>query len=235
MLVLIGNWLYFVYWVVGFIHKKMDIYFYGQACFKLKGKSATVFVDPYKEEFTGLKLPKDLSANLALSTHDHDDHNNLDAITDAVLKIAGPGEYEVNGVSVVGVSTFHDGEKGAQRGRNTVYNISMDGLNIVHLGDLGEKLSEEQIEEIGSTDILLVPVGSVYTIDAKAASDVVSQLEPRIVIPMHYGLPGLKFELEPLENFLKEMGFENVEAQPKLSITKDKLPAELQVVVLNKS
>ena len=212
----------------------MDIYFYGQACFKLKGKSATVFIDPYKEEFTGLKLPRDLSADLGLSTHNHDDHNNLDKITDAVLKVTGPGEYEVNGVSVTGVSTFHDKEKGEQRGRNTVYNISIDGLNIVHLGDLGHTLSEEQTEEIGSTDILLVPVGSVYTIDAKGASDIVSQLEPKIVIPMHYALPGLKFELEPLENFLKEMGFEGTQPLPKLSITKDKLPGELQVVVLNK-
>jgi len=212
----------------------MDIYFYGQACFKLKGKTATVFIDPYKEEFTGLKLPKDLSANLAISTHDHDDHNNLDSIMDADLKIEGPGEYEVRGISVTGVSTFHDTEAGGQRGRNTVYNVSVDGLNIVHLGDLGHKLTEEQIEEIGATDILLVPVGSVYTIDAKTAADVVSQLEPKIVIPMHYALPGLKFELEPVENFMKEMGAEAVEPQAKLSITKDKLPDELQVIVLNK-
>src|SRR5215213_5656677 len=115
----------------------MDIYFYGQACIKLKGKSATVFIDPYKEEFVGLKLPRDLSADIAISTHNHDDHNNLDAITDAAIKITGPGEYEVKAVSVTGVSTFHDKEEGAQRGRNTVYNIGIDGLNVVHLGDLG--------------------------------------------------------------------------------------------------
>ncbi len=213
----------------------MDIYYYGQACFKLKGKTATVFVDPYKEEFTGLKLPKDLSASVAISTHNHDDHNNLEAITDTVLKVSGPGEYEVGGVSITGVATYHDKEKGSQRGKNTVYNISIDGLNIVHLGDLGDKLTEEQIDEIGSTDILLVPVGSVYTIDAKTAADVVSSLEPRVVIPMHYATPGLKFELEPVENFLKEMGFDNSQPQPKLSITKDKLPDELQVIVLNKA
>lgn len=213
----------------------MDIYFYGQACVKLKGKTTTVFVDPYKEEFTGLKLPKDLSADMAISTHDHDDHNNLGAITDTVLKITGPGEYEVKGVSVTGVGTFHDKESGAQRGKNTVYNISIDGLNVVHLGDLGHTLSEEAVDELGATDILLVPVGGVYTIDAKTASDVVSQLEPKIVIPIHYKIAGLKFELDPVENFLKEMGFESAEPLPKLSITKDKLPEELQVVVLSKA
>lgn len=212
----------------------MDIYFYGQACFKLKGKSASVLIDPYSSEFTGLKLPKDLSANIAISTHNHDDHNNLEVVTDAALNITGPGEYEVAGISVTGVATFHDKESGSQRGRNTVYNISIDGLNIVHLGDLGHTLSEEQVDEIGATDILLVPVGGVYTIDSKTASDVVSQLEPKIVIPMHYSLPGLKFELSPVEDFLKEMGFESAEAQPKLSVTRDKLPDELLVVVLNK-
>ncbi|MBI2593196.1 MBL fold metallo-hydrolase [Candidatus Daviesbacteria bacterium] len=213
----------------------MDIYFYGQACIKLKGKTAQVFIDPYKEEFTGLKLPKDLSADLALSTHNHDDHNNLNAITESQLNITGPGEYEVKGISVTGVSTFHDTEQGAQRGRNTVYNVGIDGLNVVHLGDLGHPLSEGEVDEIGTTDILFVPVGGVYTIDAKVASDVVTQLEPKIVIPIHYALPGLKFELDPLENFLKEMGFENAQPQPKLSITKDKLPEELQVVVLSKA
>lgn len=213
----------------------MDIYFYGQACVKLKGKTAQVFIDPYKEEFTGLKLPKDLTADIAISTHNHDDHNNLEAITGDPIKITGPGEYEVKGVSVLGVSTFHDKEEGAQRGRNTVYNVGIDGLNVVHLGDLGHTLSENVIDEIGATDILFIPVGGIYTIDAKTASDVVTQLEPKIVIPIHYKLSGLKFELDPLENFLKEMGFENLEAQLKLSVTKDKLPEELQVVVLSKA
>lgn len=213
----------------------MDIYFYGQACIKLKGKTAQVFIDPYKEEFTGLKLPKDLSADIAISTHNHDDHNNLEAITGSQIKITSPGEYEVKEVSVLGVSTFHDNEQGAQRGRNTVVNISIDGLNVVHLGDLGHVLNDATIDEIGATDILFVPVGGVYTIDAKTASDVVTQLEPKIVVPIHYKLPGLKFELDPLENFLKEMGFETAEPQLKLSITKDKLPEELQVIVLNKA
>lgn len=212
----------------------MDIYFYGQSCLKLKGKAATVFIDPYKEEFTGLKLPKDLQADIAISTHNHDDHNNLEALTENPIKITGPGEYEVKEVSIIGVSTFHDKEEGASRGRNTVYNISIDGLNVVHLGDLGHVLSEGEVDEIGATDILLVPVGGVYTIDAKTASDIVSQLEPKIVIPMHYLVPNLKFELDPVEGFLKEMGFETAQPQPKLSITRDKLPDELQVVVLSK-
>lgn len=213
----------------------MDIYWYGQAFFKIKGKTATVAIDPYDSEFTGLKLPKDMEADVALKTHEHKDHSNISAVTNSV-KVEGPGEYEVKGVSIVGVSVFHDNEKGAQRGKNTIYNLTIDGLNIVHLGDLGHTLSEEQIEEVGKCDILMVPVGGTYTIAAKEASEVVSQLEPSVIIPMHFGgLPGLKLPLDGVDLFLKEMGVEVSEPQNKLTITKEKLPAEPQVIVLNKS
>jgi L-ascorbate metabolism protein UlaG (beta-lactamase superfamily) len=213
----------------------MDIYWYGQACFKIKGKQSTVLIDPYDPTMLGLKLPKDLSSDMVLQTHDHHDHANIAATDPESIKITGPGEYEVKGVAVTGVSTFHDNQKGAERGKNTIFNIEVDGVNIVHLGDLGHTLEESQLEEIGSVDILLIPVGGVYTIDAKDAARVVAQLDPKIVIPMHYKLDELKVELEPLANFLKEMSIENPVAQPKLSVTKDKLPEEMQIVVLSKS
>lgn len=214
----------------------MDIYWYGQAFFKIKGKNTTIIIDPYDTDFTGLKLPKDMDADVVLKTHDHKDHSNVDAVTGEAVKIGGPGEYEARGISIVGVSVFHDSEKGAQRGKNTIYNLSIDGLNIVHLGDLGHTLSEDQIEELGKTDILMVPVGGTYTIAAKEASEVVSQLEPSIIIPMHYGgIPGLKFPLDGVDLFLKEMGVEKSEPLNKLTITKEKLPAEPQIIVLNKS
>lgn len=213
----------------------MDIYWYGQACFKLKGKSASVIIDPYSEEMLGLKLPRDLSCDLVLSTHDHLDHNNFKVIPETAIPITGSGEYEVKGIAVTGISVFHDKKNGQERGQNTIFNIELDGLNIVHLGDLGHELTESQIEELGPTDILLIPVGGVYTIDAKDATRVVSQIEPKIIIPMHYKLPELKIELEPVDNFLKEMGVESVIPIPKLSITKDKLPDEVEVVVLSKS
>jgi L-ascorbate metabolism protein UlaG (beta-lactamase superfamily) len=138
-------------------------------------------------------------------------------------------------VAVTGVMTYHDKQKGVERGKNTVYNLEIEGVNIVHLGDLGQILEEDQLEEIGSVDVLMIPVGGVYTIDAKDAARVVAQLDPKIVIPMHYKLDDLKVDLEPLDNFLKEMSVENVAPLPKLSITKDKLPEEMQVIVLSKS
>lgn len=217
----------------------MDIYWLGQACFKLKGKNATVVIDPYDPDFTGLKLPKDLQADVVLTTHGHNDHNNVSAISgpsgETPPAFKDPGEYEVAGAVVTAISSFHDNKEGSERGKNIIFHLLLDNLNIVHLGDLGQsKLTEEQVAQIGETDILLVPVGSVYTIDAKAASEIMAQLEPKIIIPMHYKIEGLKFELEGVENFLKEMGAEGVLPQPKLFITKEKLPEEPQVVVLSK-
>jgi L-ascorbate metabolism protein UlaG (beta-lactamase superfamily) len=218
----------------------MDIYWYGQACFKIKGKNATVVIDPFSPEFTGLKLPKDLQADMVLTSHEHEDHNFSSAVVSAQgtksMVFLRPGEYEVGGAVVTGINSFHDNSGGSERGMNTIFHLLFDGLDIVHLGDLGQtKLTEEQVAQIGQTDILMIPVGSVYTIDAKAASEIVAQLEPKIIIPMHYKIEGLKFEVEGVENFLKEMGAENAVSQPKLSITKDKLPEEPQVILLAKS
>lgn len=218
----------------------MDIYWYGQSCFKLKGKNVTILVDPYKPEYVGLKLPKDLSADTVLLTHAHEDHNFSQATTSInggkPMVFERPGEYEVGGVVISGVNSYHDNSGGSERGTNTIFHLLFDNLDIVHLGDLGQnKLTEEQIVEIGQVDILLIPVGSIHTIDAKAASDIVVQLEPKIIIPMHYKIEGLKIELDGVENFLKEMGAERVVPVPKLSITKEKLPEEPQVVVLSKN
>lgn len=218
----------------------MDIYWGGQALFRLKGKVATVVIDPFDPEFTGLKLPNQLSADVVLSSHEHEDHNNTGVVKNATgedpVVFKEPGEYEVAGAVITGISSFHDDTGGSKRGKNTIFNIMIDRLNIIHLGDLGQsKLTEEQLTQIGEVDILLVPVGSVYTIDGKIAAGIVSQLEPKMIIPMHYKIEGLKFELEGVEGFLKEMGAENVASVPKLSITKEKLPEEPQVILLAKS
>lgn len=212
----------------------MDIYWHGQAFFRLKGKTATVAIDPFDPEFTGLKLPKDTQADVVLKTHEHKDHSNFAAIAGDPIQISGPGDYEVKGVAIVGVGVYHDSVSGQERGKNTIYNVEIDRLNIVHLGDLGHKLSDQQIQEIGSVDILLIPVGGKFTIDGKLAAEVAADLEPRVIIPMHYLLPGLKFELGTADAFLKEMGKEEGEVLSKLTITKDKLPDEPQVVVLSK-
>lgn len=204
----------------------MEIIWYGQSMFKIKGKTSSLIIDPFDPEKVNLKFPKDIEADVVLVTHQHADHNYIAGVKGNPLIIDGPGEYEKSGVSITGIHSFHDSEGGSERGNNTIYNIFMDGMNVMHLGDLGHLLVEEQTSQIDNVDILLVPTGGTYTIDAEVAAKVVAQLEPRIVIPMHFQ------EVEP---FLKEMGAENTEPLPKLSITKDKLPEETQVVVLGKS
>lgn len=212
----------------------MDIYWFGQAFFKIKAKNVNLLIDPFNPDVVGLKLPKELSTDVVLVSHDHPDHNNKAAIPDSPFIFSGPGEYEIKGAVITGIGSYHDTKEGTERGKNTIFHILVDDLNIVHLGDFGQsKLTEEQIAQISTTDILLIPVGGVYTIDAKAASEIVVQLEPKIIIPMHYKVEGLKFELDEVEKFLKEMGAENIQPQAKLAISKDKLPEEPTVMVLS--
>lgn len=212
----------------------MEISWLGQAAFKLKGKSATVVTDPFDPQFIGLKWPK-VEADIVTVSHAHADHNNVTGVTGATYVAQGPGEYEIKGVAFTGVGSFHDDKQGAERGQNTIYTFNLDGVRICHLGDLGQdQLTDAQLEEIGDIDILLVPVGGTFTIDAPRAAKVTSQLEPRIIIPMHYAQPGMSVNLEPVDHFLGEMGKEGVTSVPKLTVSADKLPEESQVVVLEK-
>lgn len=211
--------------------KSMDITCLGHSSFKIRGKQASVVTDPFSQGVTGLKFPK-TEADIVTISHQHEDHNQANLVGGSPLVFSGPGEYEAKGVKIIGISTFHDESGGLKRGKNTAFQIKMDGLTLVHLGDLGHKLEDREIEILNGVDILMVPVGGVYTIDGKGATQVVTQLDPRIVIPMHYKVPSLSFELDTLDKFLKEMGKEEVKPQPKLVISKDKLPEEREIVVL---
>lgn len=218
----------------------MDIIPLGLSSFKLKGKTASVVCDPYDSAMVGLKFPKHTSADIVTVSHGHPDHNCISIVEAAngskPIVFEGPGEYEARGVEITGVETFHDAKNGAERGKNTIFRVDIDGISVVHCGDLGHRLTDEQIEHIENTDILLIPVAGTYTIDAEAAAEVINQLEPMIVIPMHYKRAGMNEkifgQLSTCEVFLKEIGQEKVEPVSKLSVTKDKLPQEMQVVVL---
>lgn len=207
----------------------MEITFFGHACFRLKGKSGVLVVDPFAENMG--KLPKDVSADIVAVTHQHPDHNYIKPFAGAFV-VDGPGEYEVKGISVVGVASFHDDKGGAERGNNTIYVFEIDSLRLAHLGDLGHKLTQEQLAEMGPVDVVMVPVGGKYTIDPKTASEVVKQIDPWIVIPMHY--KQINPDLAGVEDFLKEMGKPDIQPVPKLIVAADRLPTELQVVVLER-
>lgn len=207
----------------------MDVTWLGHGCFRLRGRGAAVVTDPYPPAI-GLKLQR-LDADLVTVSHEHENHNYTQAVRDA-YEIRGPGEYEVAGVSVIGVPTFHDAENGAKHGRNTVYLIEIDDVRVCHLGDLGHRLDDTQAETVGSADVLLVPVGGRTAMNAAQAAEVVRQLEPRYVVPMHYAIPGLKIQLDPVDRFLKEMAVTSADPQPKLSVQSSSGDYETKVVVL---
>lgn len=217
----------------------VDIWWYGQACFKVKGKSASLVFDPYDGDFTGLGSLK-ISGDIVCVSHDHRDHNNSGAVSAATeghepFVISGPGEYEISGVNIVGIASFHDDKDGAERGKNTIYLATVDDINIVHLGDLGQKkLTQEQVELLSVCDVLLIPAGGVYTISGRDAPEIIAQIEPKIMVPMHYKIPGLAIGLDDVSVFQKAVGREAMTAQPKLSVSAERLPEEPEIVLLQK-
>jgi L-ascorbate metabolism protein UlaG (beta-lactamase superfamily) len=209
----------------------MEITWLGYSCFRLKGKSATVITDPFPPNI-GYSLDKP-AADIVTISHGHPDHAYLKAITGEHRVISRPGEYEISGILVIGVSTFHDAENGTVLGKNTVFVLEVDDVTICHLGDLGHPLNSAQMEEIGNVDVLLVPVGGGSTISAVQAAALVRSMEPKIVIPMHYKTPELNKEFDTIDKFLKEMGLTEVAPQPKLTVNKSTLPLTTQVMVLS--
>lgn len=213
----------------------MEISWFGHSCFQLRGKSVTLITDPFSPQAGApagdvSRLSK-LSASIVTISHDHPGHNNAMGVGGKPRIVRGPGEYEISDVLITGVASYHDNERGKQLGRNTIYVINMDDVVICHLGDLGHTLQEEQLEEVADADVLFVPISGQHTINAAQAAEVISQVEPRIVIPMHYtpvegDAPG------PLDKFCREMGVETAHSQPKLTIARTTLPAEMQVIIL---
>lgn len=211
----------------------MEIIWLGHSCFQLRGKNVTLITDPFTPQ-PGYSLGK-VNAPIVTVSHNHTGHNYVQGVGGNPRVVRGPGEYEISDVLITGVAAFHDSKRGQELGRNTVYVIHMDDLVICHLGDLGHTLQEAQLEEVADADILLVPIGGHNTINATQAAEVISQVEPRIVIPMHYrteASAGSRPDLEPLDKFCREMGVEAVNPLPKLTVTRNSLPQEPQVVIL---
>jgi len=210
----------------------MIITWLGHSCFKIQDKltpeGVTVVTDPF-DKSVGLKVPR-FEANIVTISHDHSDHNNVSAIKGNPFIIRGAGEYEVDKVFIEGVEAYHSEDK---KEKNIIYRIDIDEMSVTHLGDLGHTLDAKQLEQLEGTDILLIPVGENFTIGAKKAVEVVSQIEPRIVIPMHYKIPGLTVKLEDAQKFIKELGIKPTHEE-KLKISKRDLPTEeMELVVLS--
>ncbi len=208
----------------------MQIIWHGQACFQLifskkKEEKVTVVIDPFSTEI-GLRLPK-MEADILLVTHNHYNHSNVKAVSGSPFLIKGPGEYEIKGIFIQGIEAWHDKSQGKERGKVTIFTIEGEEMRLCHLGDFGQgELEASQIEKIGNCDILMIPIGGIYTMSAREASKVISQIEPRILLPMHYQIPRLKIKLESLDKFLKVMGVKSPESLNRLTIKKRDLPVD---------
>jgi L-ascorbate metabolism protein UlaG (beta-lactamase superfamily) len=209
----------------------LDITWFGHSCFRLSERGATIVTDPPSDDLDYTR-PR-IRADVVTISHDHPGHNNRVGFRGGPRFFDGPGEYEVKGVFITGIATYHDGRGGALRGRNLIFLFDFDGVTICHLGDLGHVPSQSQVEDLSDVDVLLVPVGGLHTIDASRAAEVISLIEPRLVVPMHYKTPVEKARLHTLEKFIKEMGLPPTPPQPELKVTKSSLPEETQVVVLD--
>ena len=211
----------------------MEITWYGHSCFRLTERSmATVVTDPFDSEAVGYSALK-LKADIVTVSHEAAGHNNLSAVKGYGHAITGPGEFEIGGVFITGVQTDGTGsKKTAEKPKNTLYVFDYDGITVVHLGDLRTVPTQAEIEAIGNVNVALVPVGGGGGLNAAKAAEVVSLLEPNIVVPMHYHTPAVKLQLDKLEKFLKEMGLHDAETVSTLKVTRSGMPDETKVVVL---
>lgn len=213
----------------------MEISWLGHSCFQLRGKNVQLVTDPFSpQQGVSQEEPSRLSkinASIVTISHNHPGHNYAAGVGGNPRVIRGPGEYEISDVLITGVASYHDNKRGQELGRNTIYVIHIDDLVVCHLGDLGHTLQEEQLEEVADADVLLLPIGGHHTVNATQAAEIISQVEPHIVIPMHYH-PTTDETPNPLDKFCREMGIEAINAQTKLVVTRNNLPTEMQVVLL---
>ncbi|MFH0831185.1 MAG: MBL fold metallo-hydrolase [Parcubacteria group bacterium] len=212
----------------------MNITWYGQGMVKLVGKTdqeITLVFDPYSERETGLRPPRP-EADVILISATRPESANLDTIQGQPVVLNAAGEYDVKGVTVRGIPSFHDAEQGKKYGENIIYVVQLEGITLCHLGCLGHTLTERQVSDIGDVDVAFVPIGGDRTMNTKAAIEVVGEIEPCIVIPTHYALPKLKYKLAAVAPFLREMGASKVTPESRLKLKKSDLPKEETHVIL---
>ena len=194
-----------------------------------------IITDPYESGAYGGQLAygkiKDQS-DIALTSHDHADHNDTKSLPGSPQIVKNSGSKTVKGISFKGIPTYHDSSKGSERGTNTIFTFSVDGIRVCHLGDLGHILSEKELAEIGPVDILLIPVGGYFTIDSKEAARVAEQLKAKVLIPMHFKTEKCGFPIAPVEDFLKGKPNSRRPGTSEVAFDKTTLPHQMEIVVL---
>ncbi|NOT05215.1 MAG: MBL fold metallo-hydrolase [Anaerolineales bacterium] len=213
----------------------MEITWYGHSCFRLTERNyVTVVTDPFDSKIIGYD-PLKLKAEIVTVSHDAPGHNNSDSVKGTTHVLTGPGEFEIGGVFITAVQTDSAGRSAKSKDitRNTIYVFDYDGITVAHLGDLQKIPTQSEIELLGTVNVALVPVGGGNSLNAAKAAEVVSMLEPNLVVPMHYFTPDSKIKLDEINKFIKEMGLSKQDAQPSLKVSRSSLPDETHVIVLD--
>jgi len=214
----------------------MKIKWYGHAAFLITSAQGTkIIIDPYEPGAFGGQLSYGKindQVEIVITSHDHADHNYTKDLPGTPQVVKGAGSKAIKGISMKGIPTYHDASKGSERGANTIFNLKVDDIQICHLGDLGHLLSDKELAEIGPVDILMIPVGGFFTIDAKEATRIAEQIKPKIVIPMHFKTEKCGFPIAPVEDFLR--GKKNAKRPKASEATFDHstLPKQTEIVVL---
>ena len=210
----------------------MKLKWLGHSCFLMTANNGLkVLTDPF-ENSIGYAMPT-MEVDIVTTSHDHGDHNNIAAIKGNFTHVKAVGQTAVNGVEIVGIPVYHDDSSGSKRGKNTIFKFTIDGINVCHCGDLGHILSEEQTIALGKVDVLLIPVGGTFTLDAKGACKVIKQLNPVITIPMHFKTDVLNFSIDGINNFLASAGGGEMVGKQEIILEKDNLNKFASILVLN--
>ena len=209
----------------------MELIWLGHSCMRLRSRDTIIIQDPFDRSL-GYHIGR-WTADVVTVSHDHPGHNNVSAVQGNPKVLRGPGEYDIGPASIIGISTFHDKQRGKERGRNIVFAVEMDDVRVCHLGDIGEVPTTEMVKAIGAVDVLLLPVGGSTTIDAQGALETVNLFEPKVIVPIHYQTPALqRQDLAGVEQFLQMMAIAHPTPVPRLNVTASNLPSEPQVVLL---
>jgi len=206
----------------------MKIKFYGNSCFSVSDGNFTIISDPHD------KLKNPLKANVVVISQNDPKHNNKAVIQGDPKVFDWPGEYEVGGVHMQGIASFHNVKEDKEQMENTIFTFEINGVHFCHLGQLGTKLIPEQLEQIGDVDVLFIPVGGKMTIDAKKAKEVIEQVEPRVIIPMAYCAEEDNCGLGSIAPFLLEMGAQTIEPIDEFDLKRSELPEDASKVVILK-
>lgn len=210
----------------------MKIKWLGHSCFKIIGSNGVrILTDPFDDN-VGYKIPS-VEAEIVTTSHSHYDHNYVDCVIGNFEVINTIGNFNVKGVPITGILTYHDNENGTKRGNNIIYKFEVDGLSICHMGDIGHMLTPEQVIAIGKVDVIFIPVGGNYTVDAEGAIEVINMLNPKLILPMHYKTPVINLDIAGVEVFVDKIGgAEKINSQV-LEVNASQLPNERKVILLN--